>query len=91
MRVPLTHPCPIFIGTPLTQLYFEVPAFQTDVLGRIKLGRLGQPTDLTGTVVFLASDALGPAWCMDRAVVLRRRVTWGITLPNPGCPPGRSS
>jgi len=51
--------CPTFIETPLTRSYFEDPAFRADVLGRIKLGRLGQPTDLMGAVVFLASDASG--------------------------------
>jgi NAD(P)-dependent dehydrogenase (short-subunit alcohol dehydrogenase family) len=50
---------PTFIETPLTRPYFEGPAFRADVLGRIKLGRLGQPTDLMGAVVFLASDASG--------------------------------
>ena len=49
--------CPTFIETPLTRPYFEDPAFRADVLGKIKLGRLGQPEDLMGAVVFLASDA----------------------------------
>jgi NAD(P)-dependent dehydrogenase (short-subunit alcohol dehydrogenase family) len=49
--------CPTFIETPLTRPYFEDAAFRADVLGRIKLGRLGQPADLMGAVVFLASDA----------------------------------
>ena len=49
--------CPTFIETPLTRPYFEDPAFRADVLHKIKLGRLGQPEDLMGAVVFLASDA----------------------------------
>ena len=49
--------CPTFIETPLTRPYFDDPAFRADVLGKIKLGRLGQPEDLMGAVVFLASDA----------------------------------
>ena len=49
--------CPTFIETPLTRPYFEDAAFRADVLGKIKLGRLGQPEDLMGAVVFLASDA----------------------------------
>ena len=49
--------CPTFIETPLTRPYFEDTAFRDDVLRRIKLGRLGQPEDLMGAVVFLASDA----------------------------------
>ena len=48
---------PTFIETPLTRPFFENAAFRTDVLNRIKLGRLGQPEDLMGAVVFLASDA----------------------------------
>jgi len=49
--------CPTFIETPMTRPYLEDPAFRADVLTKIKLGRLGQPEDLMGAVVFLASDA----------------------------------
>jgi NAD(P)-dependent dehydrogenase (short-subunit alcohol dehydrogenase family) len=48
---------PTFIETPLTRPFFENQAFREDTLRRIKLGRLGQLEDLTGAVVFLASDA----------------------------------
>jgi NAD(P)-dependent dehydrogenase (short-subunit alcohol dehydrogenase family) len=48
---------PTFIETPLTKPYFEDPAFKASVLSKIKLGRLGQVTDLMGAIVFLASDA----------------------------------
>jgi NAD(P)-dependent dehydrogenase (short-subunit alcohol dehydrogenase family) len=48
---------PTFIETPMTQPYFENEAFRKDTLNRIKLGRLGQLEDLTGAIVFLASDA----------------------------------
>jgi len=48
---------PTFVETPLTRPFFENEAFRKDVLSRIKLGRLGQVEDLTGAVVFLASDA----------------------------------
>lgn len=48
---------PTFIETPLTKPYFEDAAFKSSVLEKIKLGRLGQVTDLMGAVVFLASDA----------------------------------
>jgi NAD(P)-dependent dehydrogenase (short-subunit alcohol dehydrogenase family) len=48
---------PTFIETPLTRPFFENEKFRNDVLARIKLGRLGQVEDLTGAVVFLASDA----------------------------------
>jgi NAD(P)-dependent dehydrogenase (short-subunit alcohol dehydrogenase family) len=49
--------CPTFIETPITKPFFENETFRKDVLGRIKLGRLGQVEDLMGAVVFLASDA----------------------------------
>lgn len=49
--------CPTFIETPLTKPYFEDPDFRAEVLGKIKLGRLGQVQDIVGAVVFLASDA----------------------------------
>ena len=48
---------PTFIETPLTRPFFENPAFKAEVLGKIKLGRLGQLEELTGAIVFLASDA----------------------------------
>jgi NAD(P)-dependent dehydrogenase (short-subunit alcohol dehydrogenase family) len=48
---------PTFIETPLTKPYFDDPAFKTNVLAKIKLGRLGQVEDLMGPVVFLASAA----------------------------------
>ena len=49
--------CPTFIETPLTRPYFEDESFRASVLKKIKLGRLGQPEDLMGAVLFLASDA----------------------------------
>jgi NAD(P)-dependent dehydrogenase (short-subunit alcohol dehydrogenase family) len=48
---------PTFIETPLTRPFFENAAFREDTLKRIKLGRLGQLEELTGAIVFLASDA----------------------------------
>jgi NAD(P)-dependent dehydrogenase (short-subunit alcohol dehydrogenase family) len=48
---------PTFTETPLTKPFFEDAAFRDWVLTKIKLGRLGQVTDLMGAVVFLASDA----------------------------------
>jgi NAD(P)-dependent dehydrogenase (short-subunit alcohol dehydrogenase family) len=48
---------PTFIETPMTRPYFENKAFREDTLRRIKLGRLGQLEDVTGAIVFLASDA----------------------------------
>jgi NAD(P)-dependent dehydrogenase (short-subunit alcohol dehydrogenase family) len=48
---------PTFIETPLTRPFFENEAFKKEVLSRIKLGRIGQMDELTGAIVFLASDA----------------------------------
>jgi NAD(P)-dependent dehydrogenase (short-subunit alcohol dehydrogenase family) len=48
---------PTFIETPMTRPFFQNQIFREDTLRRIKLGRLGQLEDLTGAIVFLASDA----------------------------------
>ena len=48
---------PTFLETPMTRPFFQNEAFRTEVLGKIKLGRLGQLHEVTGAIVFLASDA----------------------------------
>ncbi len=48
---------PTFIETPLTKPFFENEAFRKEVLAKIKLGRIGQMDELTGAIVYLASDA----------------------------------
>lgn len=48
---------PTFVRTPLTDKLFQEESFTSEVLRRIPLGRLGQPEDITGAVVFLASAA----------------------------------
>ena len=48
---------PTFIDTPLTRPFWNDKSFHDEVIGRIKLGRLGQVEDLMGAVVYLASDA----------------------------------
>ena len=48
---------PTFLETPMTRPFFENKAFRDEVLSRIKLGRLGQLEEMTGAIVFLASDA----------------------------------
>jgi NAD(P)-dependent dehydrogenase (short-subunit alcohol dehydrogenase family) len=48
--------CPTFIETELTAKNLSDPDFRSRVLGKIKLGRLGQIEDIMGPVVFLASD-----------------------------------
>lgn len=49
--------CPTFIETPLAKRMLASEQFRTEVLKKIKLGRLGQVGDLTGAIVYLASDA----------------------------------
>ena len=51
--------CPTFIETPMTRPFLADPAFKAGVLGKIKLGRLGQVEDLMGAILFLCSDAAG--------------------------------
>lgn len=48
---------PGYFLTPMTQPLFEDPERRAWIESRIPLGRPGQPADLGGAVVFLASDA----------------------------------
>ncbi len=48
---------PTFLETPMTRPFFQDKTFRDEVLAKIKLGRLGQLEELTGAIVFLASDA----------------------------------
>jgi NAD(P)-dependent dehydrogenase (short-subunit alcohol dehydrogenase family) len=48
---------PTFLETPMTRPFFQNEAFRNEVLSKIKLGRLGQLDEITGAIVFLASDA----------------------------------
>ncbi len=48
---------PTFIHTPGTQPWLSDPEFRKSVLDRIPLGRIGEPEEVAGPVVFLASDA----------------------------------
>jgi NAD(P)-dependent dehydrogenase (short-subunit alcohol dehydrogenase family) len=48
---------PTFLETPMTRPFFANEAFRAEVLGKIKLGRLGQLGELTGAIIFLACDA----------------------------------
>jgi NAD(P)-dependent dehydrogenase (short-subunit alcohol dehydrogenase family) len=48
---------PAFIKTPLTEPMFKDKGFKEYVLGNTPLGRVGQPEEVGGAVVFLASKA----------------------------------
>jgi len=48
---------PTFINTPGTAEALDDNAFRADVLSRIALGRIGEPMEVAGAVVFLASPA----------------------------------
>jgi NAD(P)-dependent dehydrogenase (short-subunit alcohol dehydrogenase family) len=48
---------PTFLETPMTRPFFENKAFRDEVLAKIKFGRIGQLEEVTGAIVFLASDA----------------------------------
>ncbi|MDW6026331.1 SDR family oxidoreductase [Mesorhizobium sp. BAC0120] len=49
--------CPTFTKLPLTEPYFRDFGFRGAVLSKIKLGSLGGVEDVTGAVIYLASDA----------------------------------
>lgn len=49
--------CPTFIRTPLTQATFASPEKTRWIADRIKLGRVGEPADVAGAVLYLAADA----------------------------------
>jgi NAD(P)-dependent dehydrogenase (short-subunit alcohol dehydrogenase family) len=48
---------PTFIRTPGTDECLADDAFRADVLSRIALGRIGEPMEVAGAVVYLASPA----------------------------------
>ena len=49
--------CPTFIRTPLAEKTLQNPERLAWILSKIKLGRVGEVTDIMGAVAFLASDA----------------------------------
>ncbi|NVO14946.1 MAG: SDR family oxidoreductase [Rhodoplanes sp.] len=48
---------PTFLETPMTKPFFENKAFRDEVTTKIKFGRVGQLDEVTGGILFLASDA----------------------------------
>jgi NAD(P)-dependent dehydrogenase (short-subunit alcohol dehydrogenase family) len=49
--------CPTFVETPMTRPFLQDQQFRSAILKKIKVGRLGQPEDVMGAILFLASDA----------------------------------
>ena len=56
-RIRVNTICPTFVRTPLTEPTFENPEQIRWIERMIKLGRVGEVTDVMGAVVYLASDA----------------------------------
>jgi NAD(P)-dependent dehydrogenase (short-subunit alcohol dehydrogenase family) len=48
---------PTFIETPFTKPMFDKPGFRDFVVNKIPWGRVGKPEDVTGAVIYLASEA----------------------------------
>jgi len=56
-RICVNALAPTFVETPMTRPMLEEKTFRDYVMGNILLGRLCKPEDLTGGLIFLASDA----------------------------------
>ncbi|RAI40507.1 SDR family NAD(P)-dependent oxidoreductase [Rhodoplanes roseus] len=48
---------PTFLETPMTKPFFENKAFRDEVTTKIKFGRIGRLDEVTGAILYLASDA----------------------------------
>lgn len=48
---------PTFVKTPLTEQTFNNPDIAKDLIGRIPMGRIAEPEEIVGAVVFLSSPA----------------------------------
>jgi len=57
MGIRVNSVCPTFIRTPLSAVTLNDPEKRAWIEGKIRLGRVGELTDIMGPVVFLASDA----------------------------------
>ena len=48
---------PTFVDTPQVAMLLEDPAFKSNIVNRIPLGRVGETRDIVGPAIFLCSDA----------------------------------
>ncbi|MEI8632565.1 SDR family oxidoreductase [Vibrio sp. PP-XX7] len=48
---------PGYFQTEMTQVFYDDPAWRAQMLEKIPMRRFGEPGDLLGAVLFLASDA----------------------------------
>lgn len=56
-QVTINAVAPTFIYTPGTEPWLKDPDFHDNVVSKIPLGHIGQPMDVAGAVIFLASSA----------------------------------
>ena len=72
---------PGFVLTDLTQKLWSVPAMSDWVMPNTPLRRLGQPSDMVGAAVFLASEA--SAWMTSQILYVDGGFTAGYNWPIP--------
>jgi len=56
-RINVNAIAPTFVRTPFVEALLQDPAVREDVLRRIPLGRVAEPEDIVGAVIYLASPA----------------------------------
>jgi NAD(P)-dependent dehydrogenase (short-subunit alcohol dehydrogenase family) len=56
-RIRVNAVAPTFVRTELTESTLSRPDWAAELLGRIPMGRFGEPEDIVGAVAFLLSDA----------------------------------
>ena len=56
-RVRVNSVAPTFVHTPMTAGFLADESFRAEVEDQIPLGRIGRVEDVTGAVLYLASDA----------------------------------